>query len=143
QVGRQKIPVVRTPTKKMPSKLESRSTSARYIVSAGGRRSIVFIGAQSAWCNSRGLRCGHAQMQPPVFAEIFQRLLAVLPRLRFRRRSYHDLNCRRGSHVLRERHSDTPRSPHNADTARRERRSVPSQNTDVPTESPRTEKGPF
>ena len=44
QVGRQKMPVVRTPTKKIPSKVESRLTSARYIASAGGSSSGIFIG---------------------------------------------------------------------------------------------------
>jgi hypothetical protein len=43
QVGRQKMPVVRTPTIKMPSKLESRFTNARYIVSVGGSNSINFM----------------------------------------------------------------------------------------------------
>jgi hypothetical protein len=36
-VGRQKIPVVRTAVKKMPSKEESRRTRASYITSAVGR----------------------------------------------------------------------------------------------------------
>jgi len=40
QVGRQKIPVLVTPVKNSPSKLGSRSTSARYMVSSSGSSSL-------------------------------------------------------------------------------------------------------
>ena len=40
-VGRQKMPVVRMPATKMPSKVESRSRSARYMVVGGGRSSMA------------------------------------------------------------------------------------------------------
>src|SRR5207244_12372702 len=63
QVGRQKIPVVRTPTKNMPSKLGSRFTSARYIVSVGGRSSSVFIRVRWQTYNNRASHNDQAQLQ--------------------------------------------------------------------------------
>src|SRR5207244_1560296 len=77
QVGRQKIPVVRTPAKKMPSKLESRFTSARYIVSDEGRSSGAFICVRSEKYNNRGSRCARPQRQSRDFAATFQSPLQV------------------------------------------------------------------
>src|SRR6202040_4227742 len=44
----------RWPAKKIPSKLGSRLTNARYIASKEGSKSSVFMGAQFASCNIRG-----------------------------------------------------------------------------------------
>ena len=141
QVGRQKIPVVRTPTKKIPSKLESRLTKARYIVSEGGRSSMRFICVRSASCSSRGSRCGRAQKQFPAFAGTFQSTASGSLPFATSAAMMSCLNCRRGGRGLFEILPEIRPSPRSARTVPRGQRSARFPNKDDPAGWPRRETG--